>query len=196
MTCPESARASSVLVGIGWARAPPPAVAESVSAAASERLSFGNIVGLLFLPGMVRRTDSCVKQPARQPDRRRGKSPQRVSTPASQSSASSARHFAGRHRDPDLAPDGNEIVAAILPPGSLIVPARPRTLLAVADCGDAPRVQPEVLEMVPGRIGTPLSERQVVLPRAALVAVPFDADVLVGPLPRPRRGSGPTRTSA
>src|SRR5882724_6730845 len=49
LTLAASARASSVLVGIGFARATPAVATESASAAASERLSFENIVNLLVL---------------------------------------------------------------------------------------------------------------------------------------------------
>src|SRR6267378_3163299 len=46
---PASARASSVLVGIGFARATPAVAIESASATANERLSFDEIVNLLVL---------------------------------------------------------------------------------------------------------------------------------------------------
>src|SRR6266436_5407393 len=90
----------------------------------------------------------------------------------------------GHARDGNLARRRDQIVAAILLPSRFIVSGRARTLLAVADRGDACRVQREVLEIVLGRLGTSLAERQVVLARAALVAVPLDADVPIRPLPR------------
>jgi hypothetical protein len=64
------------------------------------------------------------------------------------------------------------------------VAGRPGTLLAVADRGDTCCFQPEIEEVLLGRIGASLAERDVVLARSALVAVSFDAEVLIRVLPR------------
>src|SRR5207249_8528717 len=72
-----------------------------------------------------------------------------------------------------------EVGAAILRPARLVVFLALRTVLAVADDGDPPRVHAPRDEIVHGRLGPPLAERQVVFVGAALVAVPLDEEQLV-----------------
>src|SRR5712691_10872009 len=96
----------------------------------------------------------------------------------------SPRRLADCARDADIPRRRNQIVAAIFLPSFLTVAGDARTLLAVADRRDARCVQPEVHEIVLCSLGASLAKRQVVLAGAALVAVPLDADVLIGPLPR------------
>src|ERR1700754_2913439 len=61
--------------------------------------------------------------------------------------------------------------AAVLGPAVLVRAERYGALLAVADRGQTARVDAEADQVVLGRIGAPLAQREVVVARAALVAV-------------------------
>src|SRR5579883_671508 len=75
--------------------------------------------------------------------------------------------------------------ATVLRPGRLVRADHRRTLLAVADRRHAIRRDAERDEHVLHRGGATLAESQVVLARAALVAMAFDRDCHVGVLLKP-----------
>src|SRR5882672_9188119 len=70
--------------------------------------------------------------------------------------------------------DENELGAAIHGPGGLIVSRIERPLLAKADGAQALRRDPDRHQVVPRRARAPVTQRQVVLDGAALVAMPLD----------------------
>src|SRR4029077_20082864 len=70
--------------------------------------------------------------------------------------------------------------AAVARPGGLVGADRIGTLLAVADRLDARRRDALGDQILAGGVGAALTERQIVLARAALVAVAFDGDRIVG----------------
>src|SRR6267154_1969538 len=86
----------------------------------------------------------------------------------------SARGLADRTRDGFVVRHRDQIVAAILFPGFLVVSGSAGQLLSVAGRRDARGIQPEVHEIVLRGLRAPLPEREVVLARATLVAVALD----------------------
>src|SRR5262249_31593082 len=96
-------------------------------------------------------------------------------TPRSARAVSAKPSVDGRHAAPILRPRG------------FVGADHRRTLLAVADGRDAIRRDAERDEHVLHRLGAALAEREVVLPRAALVAMTFDRHRAVGVLLHPGR---------
>src|SRR5512137_885337 len=72
-----------------------------------------------------------------------------------------------------------EVSPAIEGPAGLVMRGADRLLLAVRDQGDPLRLDPLPDEISHGRLGAPLSQGQVVLARAALVAVALDQQQVV-----------------
>ena len=70
--------------------------------------------------------------------------------------------------------------AAILAPARLVLLVANRPLLAVADDGDAVRLDALGDEVIHRRLCATLAERQVVLVGAALIAVSFDKYEVLG----------------
>ena len=89
----------------------------------------------------------------------------------------SARSLADRVGS--LGPLRNEVVPAVLLPGLFVMARRAGMLLAVADRRDPIGRNAQIGQVLPRGLGAPLSQRQVVLARAALVAVSLDADPLI-----------------
>src|SRR3954452_8086919 len=83
----------------------------------------------------------------------------------------------------DLVDDSH--ATTVLCPGCLIRAEDSRTLLAIADGGDAVSIDATSQQVVLHRIGATLGQREVVLTRAALVGMTFnghgDARILVQP---------------
>src|SRR5262245_8882709 len=77
--------------------------------------------------------------------------------------------------------------AAVLRPRGLIALRHLRPLLAVADGLDAVRIDALRNQVVADGVGPAFAESQVVLAGAALVAVAFDGDCVVGVLTEPSR---------
>src|SRR5208282_1585740 len=89
-------------------------------------------------------------------------------------------------------------VATVLRPRGLVRADHRRTLLAVADGGNPPGLDAKGRQILLGGGGAALAERQVVLARAALVAVTLDGHGVLrillqplGPLLDLRAGVGP-----
>lgn len=76
------------------------------------------------------------------------------------------------------------MTAPVLLPAALVRLPADRPLLAVAGGAQARFGDAERDEVRLGRLGPALAEREVVLVRAALVAVPLDRDGELGPLPQ------------
>src|SRR6516162_1019317 len=116
---------------------------------------------------------------------------------ASTTSSGSSTPPASRSRaQRGCAPD-DEIVAAVLGAGLVVVPIVLGLLRSEADGRDPRRRDAEVDEVVLGGAGAVLPEREVVLDGAELVAVPLDPELPVGPpdlrgdLLQHRAGLGP-----
>src|SRR5437764_8112962 len=75
-----------------------------------------------------------------------------------------------------------EVIAPVLLPGLLVVPRRLRLLRPEADGSDLLRLHAQVVEILLGRVGPPLPQRQVVLAGAALVRVALDPHLQLGVL--------------
>src|SRR6266581_1713688 len=75
------------------------------------------------------------------------------------------------------ATDDLELIAPVLRPGGFVMSVHERLLLAPGLRLDATRVDPVAHEVLLRRLGAAVAERQVVLVRAALVAVAADADL-------------------
>src|SRR5437660_10645159 len=78
-----------------------------------------------------------------------------------------------------------EVRATVLSPAALGVLGADGPLLAVGDDGDAGGRQSLREQLVHGRPRAPLAQRQVVLVRAALVAVPLDEHEVIAPRLQP-----------
>src|SRR5213592_2669542 len=76
--------------------------------------------------------------------------------------------------------DHFELVAPVLRPGGFVVALRERFLLAPRLRLDAAAVDSVTDEILLGRLRAAITERQVVLVRAALIAMPADADAEIG----------------
>src|SRR6267142_6395549 len=76
---------------------------------------------------------------------------------------------------------GHQVAAAVLPPRLRVVSERAGLLLAIADGRDPGCGNAEAHEVVLCGIGPALAQGKIVLGRAALVAVPFDAEIEIRP---------------
>src|SRR6187455_3213778 len=65
-------------------------------------------------------------------------------------------------------------VAAVLGPAALVRAERDRAFLAVAERGDAPCRDTARGEIVLGGVGAAIAQREIILARAALVAMALD----------------------
>src|SRR6266404_2320936 len=83
------------------------------------------------------------------------------------------------HFDINLRLLEDDHVAAILRPGCFVRAEYGRPLLAVADRLHPTRIDAQRDQVVPGRRGATLAESQVVLARAALVAMAFDHEAVL-----------------
>src|SRR5258708_23464628 len=86
-----------------------------------------------------------------------------------------------------LFPYQDEMVAAVFGPRRFVVTWIERTLLAVADCADAACIDAESDEILFGLVGAAVTEGEVVLLGAALVAMSFDEQVVLPVLLEPCR---------